>query len=176
LGKTLPIKSFIHVLILQLTSLINNPKRKVLKSRLAANDRQIPTIGELKIFHDVGALTDDRKQKTISKLQTEIYALLLNDWNFTIGFKDTSQDPWDGSFLENAMGITNLHNDTLSVYLSYSIVMPLLRDDLSDAERMGCEWHTANTIIHEISVRKSLFHFMRNSLISGNNIACYLAC
>jgi hypothetical protein len=154
------------VLILQLTSLINNPKRKVLKSRLAANDRQIPTIGELKIFHDVGALTDDRKQKTISKLQTEIYALLLNDWNFTIGFKDTSQDPWDGSFLENAMGVTNLHNETLSVYLSYSIVMPL----------MGCEWHTANTIIHEISVRKSLFHFMRNSLISGNNIACYLAC
>ena len=164
------------MLILQLTSLINNPKRKVLKSRLTANDRQIPTIGELKTFHDVGALTDDRKQKTISKLQTEIYALLLDDWNFTIGFKDTSQDPWDGSFLENAMGVTNLHNETLSVYLSYSIVMPLLRDDLSDAEMMGCEWHTANTIIHEISVRKSLFHFMRNLLISGNNIACYLVC
>jgi hypothetical protein len=156
LGKTLPTKSFIHALILQLTSLINNPKRKVLKSRLTANDRNIHwgTIGELKTFHDVGTLTDDLKQQTLSKLQTKIYALLLNDWNFTIGFKDTSQDPWDGSFLENAMGITNLHDGTLSVYLSYSIVMPLLRDDLSDAERMGCEWHTANTIIHEISVRK----------------------
>jgi hypothetical protein len=142
------------MLIFQLTSLVNNPKRKVLKSRLTAHDRQIPTIGELKTFQDIGALTDDRKQQTISKLQTEIYALLLDDWNFTIGFKDTSQDPWDGSFLENAMGITNLHDGTLSVYLSYSIVMPLLRDDLSDAERMGCEWHTANTIIHEISVLK----------------------
>jgi hypothetical protein len=166
LGRPLLIRGLIYQLIIQLTSLINNPKRKVLKSRITPYDlKKIPTIGELKTFHNVGALTDDMKQKTISKLQTEIYSLLLDDWNFTVGFKDTHHDPWNGTSMEGecAMGITNLHNGTLSVYLSYNIVMPLLRDDLSDVERMGCQWHIANTLLHEISVYKSFFSLHETS-------------
>ena len=34
----------------------------------------------------------------------------------------------------------------------YEMVEPLLRPDLTDAERMGAEWSFANTIVHEVSV------------------------
>jgi len=52
--------------------------------------------------------------------------------------------------------LTPPKHSELFVYLNYSIVEPLLRDDLTSSERMGCEWFFANVLIHEMAVSKSV--------------------
>jgi hypothetical protein len=37
-------------------------------------------------------------------------------------------------------------------YLSHEGLLPLLRPDLNDAERMSIEWFLANTLVHEMMV------------------------
>lgn len=52
--------------------------------------------------------------------------------------------------------LTPPKHSELFVYLNYSIVEPLLRDDLTSSERMGCEWFFADVLIHEMAVSKSV--------------------
>jgi hypothetical protein len=112
---------------------------------------------ELKTFHLVGALTEQIKQHISSRQQTLIdYMELI--LKFKLGFKNTTMSPQSGKNSEASYGMTalmdlaNSSGSQLYVWLDYAALLPLLRDDLDDCERMGCEWALANTLVHEMTV------------------------
>ncbi|KAH7354934.1 hypothetical protein BKA65DRAFT_593035 [Rhexocercosporidium sp. MPI-PUGE-AT-0058] len=76
---------------------------------------------------------------------------LTTSCNYQLGFCKARVDPWDDSNCNKYWGITHEDNfQNIFTFLLYEEVEPLLRPDLTDAERMGAEWNIANTIVHEV--------------------------
>jgi hypothetical protein len=108
-------------------------------------------------FRLQGPLTPEL-QETMKKRMELLYDLMINKYNFQLGFKDVEEDPWEMS-AESSMGITSMEKgrnvvgqSKLYCFVSYGLVMPLLRDDLTDQEILGTQFFLANTLMHEIVV------------------------
>lgn len=61
---------------------------------------------------------------------------------------------------------------TLRIYIDTSNVYPLLRPDISDAERFNGQWFIANTILHEMIA--SVPSLIRSQCLLLINTDCHL--
>ncbi|EKD18320.1 hypothetical protein MBM_03313 [Drepanopeziza brunnea f. sp. 'multigermtubi' MB_m1] len=96
---------------------------------------------------------DEALQSLTRQRLDRILENLMGSGELTFGFKHQSIDPWNNipAWEFSQIGVTQLFNSrTVSIFLGYNLAEPLLRNDLSDAERMGCEWNFASVLLHEI--------------------------
>lgn len=80
--------------------------------------------------------------------------------DLTWGIKADKVDPFNGSVDDNC-GFTTLKNGTIYVFLDSRLISPLLRDDLTDCERMAGDYYLANTVLHEFGVSCILVQLMK---------------
>jgi len=81
--------------------------------------------------------------------------------DFTLAFSDGLTSSRTGEALEGHGTTITVSVDgkpRLYVHLDYAMVIPLLQRDLTDAEKMGCEWFLANTLVHEMMVCSLIFN------------------
>lgn len=105
----------------------------------------------LKTFYPIEPLWPISKELTSTRLE-RIIDLLIEKYRCRIGFMRTNEDPFDETPY-NAYGVTNRDRwDHIFIFLSYEFVIPLLRTDLTDAEKLGCQWRFAMTLFHELAV------------------------
>lgn len=93
-----------------------------------------------------------------------------------LGFKSYVEEPAISEQIYDttpSSGITYHVTDGLRLFVNHDLVAPLLRDDLSDAERLGLQWFVANTLVHEIMV--NLF-ISSSPNISDIELACSWVC
>lgn len=82
----------------------------------------------------------------------------LKNFNLVFGFKENHEAPWDGSATDvdtwavTVIGLDKNVKLTIRLFLTYEMVLPLMRPDLNEAERMGLQWFVANTFVHELIV------------------------
>lgn len=107
-----------------------------------------PDKDTLKTFSPFAYLTEQTLQHVSTRQQT-LADYMERVLNFALGFFNGNEDPHNGSTkLGGAYGLTAFFEDwngqeRLYLWLNYAVVIPLLRDDLGDVERMGCEWALA---------------------------------
>jgi hypothetical protein len=128
-------------------------------------------------FHPVRALTA-QKEADAQLLRKSLENTMINKMILKLGFMNQNIDPKTGAQQQDMFGMTFLtppKHSELFVYLNYSIVEPLLRDDLTSSERMGCEWFFANVLIHEMAVSKSVARVNNDFANMFVFPACFLA-
>ena len=131
---------------------------------------------ELKTFHPVGALTEQTKQNITVRLQT-LTEYMEHMLDFTLGFKNATINPKTGKNqpsygLTSLIPLANTTRFRLYVWLDYTEIIPMLRDDLEDYERMGCEWALANTLVHEMTVSNLLLQRDYADLHAARLLVC----
>ncbi|CZT45350.1 uncharacterized protein RSE6_05653 [Rhynchosporium secalis] len=108
-------------------------------------------VGRLKSFSPGGAMDAQMLRKTKTQFE-KLVDLLITKHRYQLGFSKYCIDPWTGQSDSGTAAITCRHQNSNDIFtfLSYDLIEPLLRDDLTDCERMGLEWAVANTLVHEV--------------------------
>lgn len=77
----------------------------------------------------------------------DVFDILIDQCRFTLAFRESFLDPRTDAPEPSRMDGVTLHdrNGCVYTYISVDLVLPLLRNDLSNAERMGAQWNVANT-------------------------------
>ncbi|CAG8974681.1 hypothetical protein HYALB_00006416 [Hymenoscyphus albidus] len=83
---------------------------------------------------------------------------MVDKFDITFGFQDKNENPYDRTKSDVFMwGLTGMTGGgpsgeplKIRIFLSWSMVLPLFREDLHDSERMGLQWYIANVLCHEL--------------------------
>ncbi|KAE9371556.1 hypothetical protein N431DRAFT_467731 [Stipitochalara longipes BDJ] len=135
-------------------ALLNDPLPTVDLGRIHPSDRNKPGMDELKVYKPTQG-TEHDFQKVRIKIQG-LVDYMESSLDFTLAFFDGIHHPVSGN---KTQGVSHGMTDSvpgpfeytrLYIWLDYALVIPLLRDDLRDAEKMGCEWFLANSLVHEM--------------------------
>jgi hypothetical protein len=81
---------------------------------------------------------------------------MSNSFRMQLGIKDPVQNPWNPEESDDCQGVSVVDDGVVFIFLSYALIAPLLRDDLTSGERMGIQYYLANVIWHELSVGSPL--------------------
>lgn len=96
------------------------------------------------------------------KERDNMFAKLERKYEYRFAFCNGDEDPMDGTDLtrNSAYGSTTMDMKNgqrrLITFLNLKHFAPLIFEQaLTDAERMGLQWHIAGTLVHEIMASKS---------------------